>query len=43
MRRKKWALKYLYPEVFGSNLERNNSSYEVSILQPLQFILGAFA
>jgi hypothetical protein len=38
MRRKKWALKYLYPEVIGSNLDRNNCSYKVSILQPLQFI-----
>ena len=38
MRRKKWVLKYLHPEVIGSNLDRNNSSYNVSILQPLQFI-----
>jgi hypothetical protein len=36
---KKWALKHLYPEVMGSNLDRNNSPYKVSTLQPLQFIL----
>lgn len=38
MRRQKWALNYLYPEVIGFNLDRNNSSYKVFILQPLQII-----
>jgi len=38
MRGKKWALKYLHPEVIGSNLDRNNTSYKADILQPLQFI-----
>jgi hypothetical protein len=38
IRRKKQAMEYLYLGVTGSNLDRNNSSFQAPIYQHLQFI-----